>query len=403
MSRGITRTGRAVAPLLAVLALALLAGCGKREAEPAAPELVLRPASFADLPGWREDDPRAAMDAFRSSCRVLERKDPAAAMMDGEEAFGRLAHWQAACREAAVAGAEPEVLRRFFESRFAVLELRNGNEAEGLFTGYYEPLLQGSRRPGGRYTVPLHGRPADLVSVDLAAFDPELKGRRIGGRVEGGRLLPYFSRAQIDGGALAGRELELLWVDDPIAKFFLQIQGSGQVELEDGSRVRVAYADQNGQPYRAIGRDLVEMGALEREKVSLQTIREWLKANPSKAQEIMERNRSYVFFSVKPEAGGEGPVGAQNVPLTPGRSLAVDRKFLPLGLPMWLAGTAPFPEGERRIERLVVAQDTGGAIRGPVRGDVFWGAGPVAEHIAGHMKSRGRYWALVPRAAMPSS
>jgi membrane-bound lytic murein transglycosylase A len=277
-------------------------------------------------------------------------------------------------------------------------------EREGLFTGYYEPLLMGSRQPDKRFHIPLHRRPDDLIQVDLGRFDSDLEGRRITGRVIDQRLLPYPTRAEIDAGALDGKSLEMLWVDDDVAKFFLQIQGSGQVQLPDGSRIRVGYADQNGQPYRAIGRDLLDMGALAKGTVSLQSIRAWLEQHPDQAQTVMEKNRSYVFFRELPDVpGAEGPPGAQGVPLTPGRSLAVDRRFLPLGVPIWLETSAPSPNGPKPLDRLVVAQDTGGAIRGPIRGDLFWGTGSDAEYGAVHMQSRGRYYLLVPRALAPAS
>ncbi len=295
----------------------------------------------------------------------------------------------------------PEHSSRPISRRIAIGD--NGDR-DGLFTGYYEPLLQGARAPDAVHRYPLYRRPPDLVSVDLGQFDDEFKGRRIGGRVEDGRLVPFADRAAIDAGALAGRKLELLWVDDPVDRFFLEIQGSGQVRLPDGETVRVGYADQNGRPYRAIGKDLIESGAITREQMSMQAIRAWLDANPKQAPSLMARNPSYVFFTEITELAAEsGPLGAQGVPLSPGRSLAVDRKFLPLGAPMWVDTVAPEPQGERPLQRLLVAQDTGGAIRGPVRGDVFWGAGPEAEHLAGHMKSPGRLFILLPRELSPTS
>jgi membrane-bound lytic murein transglycosylase A len=265
--------------------------------------------------------------------------------------------------------------RAFFESWFQPYRVSDNGERTGLFTGYYEPVLHGSRQPRGPYQVPLHAPPGDLLRIDLGRFNPELGGYAIWGRLADGELVPYYSRAEIDDGALGGRDLELLWVDDPIAKFFLQVQGSGQVRLDDGSVVRLGYAGQNGQPYRAIGRDLIELGALPRDQVSLQTIRAWLRAHPADAPTIMERNPSYIFFEEHPELAAEdGPLGTQGVPLTAGRSLAVDRRFLPLGAPVWLDASAPRPdrpEDEAPLRRLLIAQDTGGAIKGVVRGDVF--------------------------------
>lgn len=320
-------------------------------------------------------------------------------------AAGKVGDWLPACATAAAtAAATPDAARAFFAAAFVPYRVTDRGDADGLFTGYYEPLLRGARAPDARYRHPLLGRPADLVSVDLGQFDPELEGRRVAGRVAGGRLVPYPDRAAIERGALAGRGLELLWVDDPVDRFFLEIQGSGQVRLPDGGTVRVGYADQNGHPYRAIGKDLIASGAIAKEQVSMQAIRAWLETHPDEAPAVMARNPSYVFFRELPDlAGASGPLGAQGVPLTPGRSLAVDRKFLPLGAPVWLDATAPYPEGERPLRRLLVAQDTGGAIRGPVRGDVFWGAGPEAERLAGRMKSPGRLFVLLPRELRPVS
>ena len=335
---------------------------------------VLTPAAFADLPGWEEDDHSTALAAFLRSCR----------RMTGP-----------ACDAASRAPAD--TARAFFESHFQPFAVNAGQE--GLFTGYYEPLLQGSRERSDRYRVPLYVRPPDLVTVDLGDFREELKGQRIAGRVEEGALVPYPDRKAIEEGALDGRDLELVWVDDPVDAFFLQIQGSGRVRLDDGSEMRVGYAAQNGHPYFAIGKDLIERGALAREEVTMQSIRGWLEQNPDLADDVMARNASYVFFE---ELKGEGPLGAQGVPLTPGRSLAVDLKHWTLGTPVWLDTRAPSPrpgEPDRPLRRLVIAQDTGGAIVGVVRGDVFWGHGGDAAEIAGRMKHSGSMWVLLPRAA----
>ena len=349
---------------------------------------VLTPATFAELPGWEEDDPSAALSALLRSCRRL-RSEP---------------DWRPVCDAAADAAdpadaaAQAASARTFFESNFQPFAVSAGRDAEGLFTGYYEPLLQGSRRRSNRYRVPLYVRPPDLVMVDLGDFREELKGHRIAGRVEEGDLVPYPDRRAIEEGALSGRELELVWVDDPVDAFFLQIQGSGRVRLDDGSEMRVGYAAQNGHPYFAIGKDLVERGAMSKEEVSMQSIRRWLEQNPDLADDVMARNASYVFFE---ELKGDGPLGAQGVALTPGRSLAVDLKHWTLGVPVWLDTRAPSPrEGEpdRPLRRLMIAQDTGGAIRGVVRGDVFWGYGEEAAEIAGRMKHPGRMWVLLPRA-----
>ena len=377
-----------------LLVCLLVTGCSKPEPEDLSPRLIK--TSFDELPGWRDDDPAPALRAFLRSCDKL-----AAAPAERDLGLaGSVGDWQAVCLHAR----EAKDARTFFETRMVPWRVRFGDEQKGLFTGYYEPLLYGSRELDARFDVPLRARPTDLVSVDLGAFDPEWKGRRLAGRVQDGVLRPYADRAAIDAGAIDDHSDTVLWVDDRIAKFFLQIQGSGQVRLVDGSVVRVGYAAQNGRPYRAIGRDLIEMGALTREEVSLQSIRRWLEDNPDRADALMHKNASYVFFRELDDlADASGPLGAQNVPLEPGRSLAVDRKFWAMGMPVWLDTTAPFPDGERPLRRLLVAQDTGGAIRGPIRGDVFWGAGDLAEHVAGHMKSRGRMVVLLPKVDEPAS
>jgi membrane-bound lytic murein transglycosylase A len=382
-------------------------GRARREAAaaPVPDRLALDRADFADLPGWQDDDLAAALPAFLRSCRRIEarRDDAGIGGMGGSGLFGTVADWRPACAAAArVPAGKPltdgAAARAFFESEFTPFAATNHGRAPGLFTGYYEPTLYGSRRRGGRFTVPLLARPPDLVTVDLGRFRPDWKGRRIAGRVVAGALEPFPDRAAIDAGALAGRHLEIVWVDDPVDAFFLEIQGSGRVELAEGGVLRLGFAAQNGWPYTPIGRELVARGALKRDEVSLQSIRRWLADHPREAPGVMAKNASYVFFE---REEGEGPVGTEGVVLTPGRSLAVDTAFLPLGIPLWIAGTVPSPAAaapDRPLRRLLVAQDTGGAIRGPVRGDVFWGHGEEAAAVAGRMKNPGRLWVLLPKA-----
>jgi membrane-bound lytic murein transglycosylase A len=398
--------GRLVS-LLFVLALTACAAVPPARVPPTPPEpkFELRPLTFDQLDGWRDDDPSQALAAFRRSCGALANRD-GDNPMGPEPGLGRVADWLETCR-AAEQVADPGSAtgaRRFFETWFQPFEVRDGGNPEGLFTGYYEPILYGSRSRKPPCVLPLYGPPDDLLRIDLGRFNPQLAGFAIYGRITEGQFVPYYSRAEIDRGALTGRGLELLWVDDPIDRFFLQIQGSGQVRLDDGSVVRVGYASQNGQPYHAIGRDLIEIGALTPDDVSLQSIRAWLLAHPQDAATIMSRNRSYIFFQEHPELSPEdGPLGTQGVPLTAGRSLAVDLRYIPLGAPVWLDTTAPWPEGEGPLKRLLIAQDSGGAIRGIVRGDVFWGTGERAGTIAGWMKSRGRYALFLPRSLVPTS
>lgn len=364
--------------------------------EPAPAVLRLVPARFSDLPGWTSDAQAAALPALRRSCERLPAGNPDRSL--GPDGLaGRVADWRAICSAVAQVPAGDAAARQFFESRFQPWRALDGENPDGLFTGYYEPLLSGARARGGRYAVPLLRRPPDLVEVDLGQFRPALRGQRIAGRLDGGRLRPYADRAEIEAGALAGRGLEMLWVDDAVDAFFLQIQGSGRVRLSDGTVLRVGYAGQNGHPYVPIGRLLAERGEIPREQVSMPSIRAWLAAHPAAGRRLMQENPSYVFFR---ELKGEGPLGAQGVALTPGRSLAVDPSFVPYGLPVWLDAEDPL-DPSARVRRLMVAQDTGGAIRGPVRGDVFWGFGAEAAERAGRMKSRGGYWLLLPKGVRP--
>lgn len=379
-------------------------GAAVAPAAPSEDRLVLSAASFAELPGWQEDRLSQALPALLGSC-ISKPKEGSGGGLGALLAAGS-SHWSELCRRSAeLAPGDDRALRRFLEQHFAPWRIANHGESAGLFTGYYEPELAGARRKKSPYLHPLYLAPRDQQVVDLGEFKRELAGRKVTGMVRGGRFRPYWDRGEIERGALAGRGLEMLWVDDPVALFFLQIQGSGRVVLPDGAIVRVGYAGQNGHDYTAIGKVLIERGELAREKVSLQTIRAWLRSRPAEADAVMNANRSYVFFRVLPGA----PVGAAGVELTPGRSLAVDTRFLPFGVPLWLDSTLPalpvLPEmgrtEEAPLRRLVVPQDRGGAIRGPVRGDLFWGAGKEAESIAGHMKQSGRLWLLWPKALPP--
>lgn len=363
---------------------------------PTEDERTLSPASFAELAGWPGPGVGRALEAWLASC--------ADGTADGGGDLGPLAAPALAtlcARARTVAPADDVGAREFFEAWFEPWRVGNREKLEGLLTGYYEPELAGDRRRRGPFRHPLYLDPKDRQVVDLGDFKKELAGRKIVGLVRGGRFRPYWDRAEIEQGALGGRGLEMLWVDDPVALFFLQIQGSGRVRLPDGSIVRVGYAAQNGHDYTPIGRILIERGELAREEVSLQTIRAWLQSNPSEADELMNANRSYVFFRVLP---GDAPVGAEGVELTAGHSIAVDPRFLPYGLPVWLESTLPpAPEVGRASEvplaRLTIAQDTGGAIRGPVRADLFLGPGTEAEATAGRMKQPLAAWLLWPKGA----
>lgn len=342
----------------------------------------LRPAGFDALPGWDKDALKEAWPAFLHSCKVLQKQ----------------AAWRQTCLMAGRVDAEKEsAVRAFFETALQPQQvvLKDGTET-GLATGYYEPLLRGSRTRQGAYQTPLYRTPPDLVTVELAAVYPQLKGMRLRGRLEGKRLLPYPSRGEIRrSNCLAGQEI--VWVDDAVDAFFLQVQGSGRVFLEEtGETIRLAYAEQNGRPYRAIGGYLAEQGEMKRGEVSAQRIRQWLGENPSRLDEVLDANPSYVFFREEKLAdAGIGPKGALGVPLTPGRSVAVDPRHIPLGTPLFIDTTEP---GSRTpLQKMVMAQDTGGAIRGAVRLDYFWGFGHEAGMRAGSMKQPVRIWILQPK------
>lgn len=398
--------------LAALVALVALSACAQQGgtpvagvAPPAATEsaapparLILRPARFADLPGWTADRQADALPALVKSCQRLGTQ-PSDRALGPDGMMGRIGDWTAPCAAIARLPAGDHVAaRRRLEDLFQPWLAANNGEEQGLFTGYYESSLRGSWKRQGKYQTPLYKRPTDLVMVDLGEFRLNLKGERIAGRVVDGQLKPFADRKAIEGGALAGRNLELLYVDDPVDAFFVQIQGSGRVKMADGSEVRIGYDGQNGHPYIAIGRELVARGALTKEDVSMQSIRAWLESNPAQAKGLLDTNPSFVFFR---RLDGEGPMGGQGVALTPGRSLAIDRSFIAYGVPVWLDAEDPL-DAKSRLRRLLVAQDTGGAIRGPVRGDVFWGHGPDAEQRAGLMKSPGRYWLLLPKGVAPA-
>jgi len=364
-------------------------------------QMSLQRLPFTVVPGWETSDLPGMMPTFLRSCDRISRR-PADAAFGDNRLFGTVAEWNVLCEDArAAAGRNENVLRYFFESRFEPYLVSDKGNSEGLFTGYYEAELRGAWKPDSRYSVPIMARPDDLIAVNLGKFRAEWTGKNIAGRIVGDKFEPYPSRADINAGALAGRQLEILWVDNPVDAFFLHIQGSGRVLMDDGGYVRLGYAGRNGQRYVAVGRELIAAGIIAQKDVSMQTIRAWMAENPVAAMALMNKNPSYIFFRILEEAE---PVGAQGVSLTPGRSLAVDNKFIPYGSILWLDTTDPRdPGGGTPLRRLVVAQDTGSAIKGPVRGDLFWGFGKDAAAAAGVMKERGSYYVLLPRRARPAT
>ena len=374
---------------LLILLLMLLGGCAppppfvppvKVDAEP------LQLTEFRELPMWQESTPSAALETFLNSCRAI----------------GRKAEWAQVCSEALfIASGDEQAARNFFEDFFTPWQVVNEDgSVTGTITGYYVPELAGSRSPDEIYKYPLYSQPADLLTIDLGKIYPELSDYRLRGRVEGNRVVPYFQRSEIDGGTdpLVGNEL--FWVADPVELFFLHIQGSGRILLPDGEKVMLNYANQNGHPYRSIGKLLLERGAMSRDQMSMQNIRSWVNENPQAGRDLLDENPSYVFFR-ELESGIESPPGALGIPLSAERSLAVDRRTIPLGAPVFLATSRP--NNAEPLNRLMVAQDTGGAIKGRVRADFFWGMGADAGALAGRMKQSGQLWVFLPKSFQPST
>ncbi len=401
-----TFRGQNIARHLCVVGMtALLAACASQPAPestviaPESPsvgaEQKLVPVSFAALPGWEADNVAASLPALRKSCEKFGRMNDS--KLIGPKGIGGAAgDWKPVCTEAySLPDGDTVKARAFFESFFQpylATDVKKVKAAQGLFTGYYEAGLRGAKSQGGIYQTPLYKRPDDLVLVGLGEFKRDWRGKRLAGRLEGGQLVPYATRAEIEAGKLRGKNLELAWVDDPVDAFFLHIQGSGRVLFADGSTMRVGYDGHNGHDYTSIGRILIERGEVSKENMSMQAIRKWMAAHPKKGQDLMRENSSFIFFR---ELKDDGPIGAQGVVLTPGRSLAIDKRYMALGLPVWLH-TFTDPVAKKPLSRLLVTQDTGGAIKGVVRGDVFWGFGEEAALRAGKMKERGSYFVLLP-------
>ena len=354
--------------------------------------IVYQPVAFDTLPGWSSDALDATWPAFLVGCRALLA---AAATRD---------LWSGACTDAlALPPPDAPAARAFFESHFTAYRIADaGGRDTGLMTGYYEPLLAGSRTASDPYTVPLYAVPDDLLVVDLASLYPELKGKRVRGRVDGRRVVPYWPRADIDAGRAGLSGKAIAWVADPVEAFFLEIQGSGRIALPDGGVMRVGYADQNGHPFHSIARVLIDRGELTADTASMQAIKAWGQRHRDELPALLAENPSYVFFREVPapapgslEARIDGPIGTLGVPLLAQRTIAVDTHYVPLGAPVFIDTTSPITR--MPLQRLTLAQDTGGAIRGIGRADFFWGFGDVAGREAGRMRQQGRMWMLWPR------
>lgn len=340
----------------------------------------LKATDWSQLKEWEQDTLLTAWTAFLQSCNALN-KQPL---------------WREICSKASTLKQPLDVnIKQFFRNHFIPHQVLNlDGSDEGLITGYYEPLLKGSRTPSPQYRYPLYMPPDELLVIDLGDVYPELKNLQLRGRLEGRKVVPYYSRAEIENGTTSLKGRELLWVDNQVELFFLQIQGSGRIVLENGEILRVGYADQNGHPYQSIGKLLVQQGELPLERASMQGIKNWGQQNPDKLTELLHQNSRYIFFRELPDKLS-GPLGALGVPLTAGRSLAVDPRAVPQGAPVFLSTT--WPNSNKPLHRLMIAQDTGSAIKGGVRADFFWGFGPEAANLAGKMKQKGKMWVLLPK------
>ncbi|HEY0664459.1 MAG TPA: murein transglycosylase A [Gallionella sp.] len=372
----------------ALLLAGLLAACTTPKSQPPADTSPYPPFAVSKwemLPDWQTIDLQPAWAAFWQSCTALKNKPG----------------WQPICSRANDLGQpDNDALRAFFEEGFTPYQVFNPDgTSQGLITGYYEPKLYGSRVKTKRFRYPLYSMPEDLLTIELGEVYPQLKDLRLRGRLQGNRVVPYYSRAEIDKGMAPLEGHVLYWVDNAIDLFFLQIQGSGRIQLPDGSMVKIGYANQNGHPYTSLGKKLAEIGAFTLEESSMQNIKLWAEKNPDKLDKMLAQNPSYVFFRELPATLG-APLGALGVPLTDEYSMAVDPRTIPLGAPVFLSTT--YPNTNEPLNRLMLAQDTGGAIRGAVRGDFFWGFGEQAGTQAGRMKQSGQMWVLFPKGAEPA-
>jgi membrane-bound lytic murein transglycosylase A len=373
------------------LVLIFLAACAAPKPPVVPSPIIIAPyapfavSKWAMLPDWQTIDLQPTWAAFWQSCNALKSKPG----------------WQTICARAnQLTQPDNNSLHTFFEEGFTPYQVFNPDgSSQGLITGYYEPKLYGSRVKTARFRYPLYAAPDDLLTIDLSEVYPQLKDLRLRGRLQGNRVVPYYNRGEIDNDKAPLQGRELFWVDNAVDLFFLQIQGSGRIELPDGSLMKVGYAEQNGHPYNSIGKKLVDMGAFKLEESSMQNIKLWAEKHPDKLLSLLEQNPSYVFFRELPNSL-PAPLGALGVPLTNEYSLAVDTRTIPLGAPVFLSTT--YPNTVEPLNRLMLAQDTGGAIKGAVRADFFWGFGEHAGTQAGRMKQSGQMWVLFPKGAEPS-
>lgn len=340
----------------------------------------LKITSWSMLPGWQHENLLPAWDTFIQSCKSLERRSS----------------WQTVCMQATtIQHTNEQVIRDFLENHFTPYQVTNADgTTTGLATGYYEPLLKGSRKYTNRFRYPIYSPPDNLLTIELKDAQPGTSEASLRGRLQERKIIPYYTRAEIENNRNLLKGKELLWVDDEVELFFLQIQGSGRIVLENGETIKIGYADHNGYPYRSIGKILIDQGELPAWQVSMQSIKQWGRQNPKKLKSLLQQNARYIFFRELPP-DLTGPIGALGVPLTAGRSLAIDPDNIPLGAPVYLSTT--WPNTTQPLNRLMIAQDTGSAIKGGVRADFFWGHSPEAQVQAGKMKQQAQMWVLLPK------
>ena len=395
--------GRAWLPVAIVLSLAAFATAGRcAEREPIKfPDTQYEPVEWGSLDGWATDDHAAAFATFLESCRALNGGHQAPA-----ESSTIADALRAVCvRAVAAVPLDEDGARKFFEDNFRPLRIAKLGDSEGFLTGYYEPIIEGSRMPTGEFTAPLFRRPPNLTIAGQRRLGDAFpsKGVKVGRRVGRRKLVPYYDRGQIEDGALDGWHLEICWLRSEVDVLFAQIQGSARVRLEDGSILRVNYDSHNGWPYTPVGRALIERKIFTRDELSMQRIRDWMTTNPEEAKEVRRTNKSYVFFRITALGPQDEAVGGEGVPLVPGRSIAIDRALHAYGTPFFIAAELPIANEKSgtKFRRLMVGQDTGSAIVGPARADIYFGAGAEAGSMAGRIKNPGRFVMLVPRELDP--
>lgn len=385
---------------LAVCLMASQAAFGRERAVFRLSDAALELVAFSELRSWADDDLLGSFTAFQRSCR------PILAGSSSRDKRPMAAALREVCRQARQEKiVSVDAARGFFERHFRPIRIATLSETAGFLTGYYEPIVEGSRFPTGYFTVPMYRRPSDAIVLDRKKGEKGFSNKaKVGMRVGKGKIVPYHDRAAIEDGALVGRRLELCWLKDPVDKFFIQIQGSARVQLEDGTTLRLNYDGHNGHRYTPIGRILIERQALTREEMSMDRLRQWMQADPEAGRELRRENKSYVFFRITGLSDNQEAVGAQGVPLTKQRSIAVDRALHVYGTPFFIDADLPLENASAAtpFSRLTIAQDTGSAIVGPARADIYFGAGAEAGSISGRLRHKGQFFMLVPRAIDPA-